>query len=29
MGKEVTQAASVDTAAWFDGKTINEVLFCE
>ena len=29
MSKEVTQTASADTAAWFDGKTINEALFCE
>lgn len=29
MGKEETKTASADTAAWFDGKAINEVLFCE
>ncbi|MDO5392017.1 MAG: DUF5906 domain-containing protein [Eubacteriales bacterium] len=29
MGKEETKTVSADTAAWFDGKAINEVLFCE
>ena len=29
MSKEETKTVSADTAAWFDGKTINEALFCE
>lgn len=29
MSKEVTQTSPADAAVWFDGKTINEVLFCE
>ena len=29
MSKEATQTASADAVAWFDGKAINEALFCE
>lgn len=29
MSKEAAQTTSADTAVWFDGKAINEVIFCE
>lgn len=29
MSKEATQNPSADIAVWFDGKAINEVIFCE
>lgn len=29
MSKEVAQNPSADIAVWFDGKAINEVIFCE
>jgi hypothetical protein len=29
MTDNMTQTASVEPAMWFDGKTINEVVFCE
>ena len=29
MSKEAAQNPSADIAVWFDGKAINEVIFCE
>ena len=29
MSKEAAQTTSADTVVWFDGKAINEVIFCE
>lgn len=29
MSKEAAQNPSADIAVWFDGKSINEVIFCE
>ena len=29
MSKEAAQNPSADIVVWFDGKTINEVIFCE
>ena len=29
MSKEAAQTASADPVVWFDGKAINEVIFCE
>ena len=29
MSKETAQNPSADIAVWFDGKAINEVIFCE